>query len=523
MPYRAKGTKGEESQRLNSLASEAARSHGGTVKNSFAESNMTQLAFTCSKGHTFPKTIRAVVSRGGWCDFCRQDIPSNRKEALVMLAESGWTLLSGYSAVTEKVKVKCKICKVEKEGPYFKYFNKPCHHIKRSSELANLRLEAKVSELGGTVLTKDLKRLDSTHKFKCSKGHLFELSGQSVVYRSSWCKECGENWVTRAKVEKLLRERGGVPISPIPDSVDSKTKISIRCNLGHEFENDWNHMKGSRASWCSVCSKGSKSEEIARTTFKQLFGGDFKKRRPSWLLNDRGRQMELDGYEPELGIAFEYQGRQHFEDVGVYRMGTRLSVRIQDDQRKRDLCEKHGVKLIELRWDDKYEDFPKRIRMQLGEQADSFGVNWTKKVDIEEAFIRDDRIQELRAALQTRNLKLLSKKWIDVSFRYSISCQVCGYKFTQSARSYLNSKKVAGCKKCAMKETAKLSSQRKLGVNYLRQIAKEYKATLVSSEYMDARTAYVWKCKKGHTINRTVGSIKRSGCLCLECRRSQVG
>jgi len=520
MPYRAKGTKEEESQRLNHLASEAAKSNGGSVKPSFAESNMTQLAFKCSKGHTFPKTIRAVVSRGGWCDYCRQDIPYNQKEAREMLAESAWTLLSNYSAVTELVKVKCHICKVEREGPYFKYFNKPCHHVKRSPELANLRLEAKVSELGGTVITKGVRRLASIHKFKCLNGHVFELSGQSVVQRSSWCRECGENWVTRSKVEKLIRERGGTPVAPIPETVNSKTKITIRCSLGHEFDNDWNHMAGSSARWCSVCSKGSKSEEIARTTFRQLFGAEFKKRRPAWLVNDRGRQMELDGYEPELGIAFEYQGRQHFENVGIYRMGSRLSERIQDDQRKRKLCKKHGVKLIELRWDQKYEEFPKIIRMQLGRLADSFDVDWDRKIDVQQAFIRDDRIEELRGALATRNLELISKKWIDVSYRYLISCKVCGHKFTQSARSYLNSKRVAGCKKCAMKVTAKLSNQRKLGRGYLVQIASDYKATLVSKVYVDARTAYVWKCHKGHRIRRTLGSIKRSGRLCLECGRS---
>lgn len=100
---------------------------------SFAESNMTKLDFTCSKEHTFAKTIRAVVSRGGWCDFCRNQVPANQAEAESFLGESDWILLSPYEAVTLDVKVRCRECGLEKQGPYHYYQGKPCHHIGRSS------------------------------------------------------------------------------------------------------------------------------------------------------------------------------------------------------------------------------------------------------------------------------------------------------------------------------------------------------------------------------------------------------
>jgi hypothetical protein len=359
MPYRAKGTNEEESQRLNHLASEAARSNGGSVKPSFADSNMTQLTFTCSKGHTFPKTIRAVVSRGGWCDFCRNKIPGNQAEAEAFLGESGWTLLSPYEAVTLEVRVRCRECGQDKQGPFHYYQGKPCHHIARSTVSAKMRIEQVATSMGGKLLSREVSGLEHDYEFSCSEGHTFTLTGRAVVRSGSWCKECGDTRVTPKKILSLIENRGGTLLQPIPSDAKSFTKILIACSLGHEFENDWQHMSPPRHGWCSTCSKGSKSEELARTTFRQLFGAPFRKARPKWLRNSRGRQMELDGFEENLSLAFEYQGRQHFENVGIYTSDAQLEQRIVDDKQKVRLCADNGITLVTLNWDTDIFQFPK--------------------------------------------------------------------------------------------------------------------------------------------------------------------
>jgi hypothetical protein len=521
MPYRAKGTKEEESQRLNHLASAVARNHGGTVTPSFAESNMTQLAFTCSRGHTFPKTIRAVVSRGGWCDFCRNEIPANQAEAESFLGESDWILLSPYEAVTLEVKVRCRECGLEKQGPFHYYQGKPCHHIRRSSVSAKVRIGQAATSMGGKLLSSEVSGLEHEYEFSCSEGHIFKLAGSTVVRNSSWCKECGEIWVTPKKIESLIKSRGGTLLKPIPNDAKSFTKILIVCTLGHEFENDWQHMSPPRNGWCSTCSKGSKSEELARTTFRQLFGTPFRKARPKWLKNSRGRQMELDGFEETLSLAFEYQGRQHFENVGIYSSDAQLKQRIIDDKEKARLCEENGVTLITLNWDTEIYEFPKEIQAQLRNARPDLleSTNFSTEINFDLAFIRDDRLEELRKALLSRNLNLMSEKWIDVTYRYEIRCNVCAHEFRQAARSYLNSRKVAGCKKCAMKVTAQLVGKRKLGIGALRKIAEKHGGRCVSTEYRDVKTKYEWVCKKGHEFSRTLDSIQSKGTFCTKCLR----
>lgn len=509
----------EKSAQLFQKAQDVAKKHGGTVRRSESLSMMSKLEFTCKEGHVFSMTIRAVVVRGGWCVLCRLGIPENQEQASNLLALSGYQLLTQFASLSERVTAKCLECGDERTTKYYVFRDIPCSHVNRSKASAQSRLEDSVADRGGILKSNRILSLSQEYSFICADGHEFTRTGSAVV-SGSWCRECSA-FVTESKIRQLISSRGGVLISELPQELNGQSKIMLRCSRGHEFENDWNHMAGKRRAWCQICSKGSKSEEIARTTFKQLFGKDFKKRRPKWLINNRGRQMELDGFEPELGIAFEYQGRQHFEDVGVYRMGKKLAQRKLDDETKRRLCAEHGVHLVELRWDQSYEDFASVIRDSLGDKASEFGVDWRTPINIEEAFIRDDRLDELRDALATRGLILLSKKWIDVSYRYKIKCGECGHSFNQSARSYLNSRGVAGCKKCAMKKTAALHANRLLGFEKLEEIARRFEASVVSTTYVDVKTTYEWKCNQGHSVRRTIPSIAKSGHLCLECNSTR--
>jgi len=74
--------------------------------------------------------------------------------------------------------------------------------------------------------------------------------------------------------------------------------------------------------------------------------------------------MSLDGYCKELGIAFEYQGHQHFIK-SHYKQN--LEKRIFDDKHKVKLCKENGVILIVLTHEMEYFSFPKEIERLLRE------------------------------------------------------------------------------------------------------------------------------------------------------------
>lgn len=69
--------------------------------------------------------------------------------------------------------------------------------------------------------------------------------------------------------------------------------------------------------------------------------------RPKWL-----EGLEIDIFIPELNLAFEYQGIQHYEPVSHWGGLKQLEKQQKNDKRKKELCEKHGVDLIIVNYNE---------------------------------------------------------------------------------------------------------------------------------------------------------------------------
>lgn len=71
--------------------------------------------------------------------------------------------------------------------------------------------------------------------------------------------------------------------------------------------------------------------------------------RPEWLISPNFTRMELDFYIPELQIAFEIQGLQHYIFVPHFQKTySDFEKRLLYDEEKRTLCKGAGIKLIEI-------------------------------------------------------------------------------------------------------------------------------------------------------------------------------
>lgn len=69
----------------------------------------------------------------------------------------------------------------------------------------------------------------------------------------------------------------------------------------------------------------------------QTIHEDYKHKEMKFMRSSR--PMELDIFLPELNLAFEYQGYQHFHDSEVFGSAE---VRIARDQEKRQACDDSG-------------------------------------------------------------------------------------------------------------------------------------------------------------------------------------
>lgn len=94
----------------------------------------------------------------------------------------------------------------------------------------------------------------------------------------------------------------------------------------------------------------SKGEEQARHILESIYGVSFPRCRPNELKNPHtGRNLELDGFNRELMIAFEYMGEQHYRSNHYFNKSYEDFVNlVYRDNLKVELCDKHGIYLITI-------------------------------------------------------------------------------------------------------------------------------------------------------------------------------
>ena len=119
---------------------------------------------------------------------------------------------------------------------------------------------------------------------------------------------------------------------------------------------------------CPLGKKTSKGEEQCRKIFEKLFQGHlFPSIRPDWLKNkETGHNLELDGYNEHLKIAFEYQGIQHYIKNEFFgQTNESLIKQIERDIFKVKRCRELGIDLIVISFFIKFEDIENFIILKI--------------------------------------------------------------------------------------------------------------------------------------------------------------
>ena len=107
----------------------------------------------------------------------------------------------------------------------------------------------------------------------------------------------------------------------------SNKKVKIICpinNHGLFLQTPSNHMQG---SGCQLCAS-SKNELLCKQVFEEYFMLPFKKTKPKFL-----EGLEYDGFNEDIGIAFEYNGMQHYKSL----YGNEYSFMLQKERDERKI------------------------------------------------------------------------------------------------------------------------------------------------------------------------------------------
>ena len=150
------------------------------------------------------------------------------------------------------------------------------------------------------------------------------------------------------KMKDYVLNRGGDCESYIPDK---RTKVRWWCSKTHMWWATAGNIMNGR--WCPYC-KSSTKERLCRKILESIFSKKFPISTPPWLINPQTQKsMHLDGFNEELKMAFEYNGKQHYIPVNFFGGEPAFISQIRRDEIKRKLCEEQSISLIEIpyTWD----------------------------------------------------------------------------------------------------------------------------------------------------------------------------
>jgi hypothetical protein len=513
-----------KSKRLSELKS-IAKSNGGKCLSKKYINAKTKLSFKCSCGHVW-QTLPDNIMRGKWCPACRGKRISKSKtkydlEAYKKLAKSwGVKLLSDEYKGTKNFKYdwECLVCKHQwtstPNQSKRKTWCPKCAGIYK--DLDSLKDIARNN--GGKLLDKKYKGMSSKYSWQCGKCSHKWRSIASSAAKGHWCPVCAvatvsdKNKTQYSTLKAKSKELGLKMMFSKTEYGSPSRKHCFECrSCRREISSTPKRIMNGFG--CNFCSKGL-AERICRQFFEQVFKEKFPPSYPKWLVSPRGTQLELDGYNDSLGLAFEHHGIQHYK-VGYYTKNkTELANRKKTDKRKKSLCKRNGVLLIEipaLFQITKIDDLEKFILNEL--KKNKYSIPKFETINYSKAYVKNDYINEYKTLLKQKKMILLEDKWLGWNGAHLHRCKVCKNEW-KAAPS--NVKLGRGCKVCAYK-------RKRGGVTTLeeaKELAKSKGGRCLSKRVLNAQIDLKWKCSEGHIWYAPYNRVKFSS-WCPECGGSK--
>ena len=433
---------------VNSLSiedmKEAARLRGGWCLSEIYINQLTKLTWKCAEDHIW-EALPKHVRKGSWCPVC-----ARKRE----------------------------------------------NRIKRPD--LNIESMKIISEkLGGVCLSDRYVNKSTKLRFKCEKGHEFETR-PAEIQRGSWCPYCsGKYGNSIEKMHKIAKERGGKCLSN--SYINVFTHLSWECANGHQFNAIPKHVLNGH--WCPNCTTYL-NEQLCRYILETLFDVKFIKDRT--VLNG----FELDGYNSDLKLAFEYNGKQHYEEIDFFysRGDTNLYDRIQRDKLEEQLCKELGITLLIIPYTVDSKNLVFFIAEELIDKGFQFKVS-PKDINYDNYYPTKQELEEILKIAKDKGGECLSTVYINVDSKMEFICNR-GHFFESTP--YLI-KKGQWCKKCFYLDKA--GASQRLDKNEMHKIAEQKNWECLSTEYKNARAKLIWRCEKGHIFERSLSHVKEGrGC-----------
>ena len=208
-------------------------------------------------------------------------------------------------------------------------------------KITHEQIKTLVESKSGTLLDKNCFTATMLFSVKCNItgcGKEWKTS-YSRIQQGCWCPRCSDcEKYTLEKIQQLVKIKGGTLLDDHFDNAHQK--INIKCDCGNIFSVYFcNFIRG---AWCQICDNRHTVQKDLLNIIKNIFPNkrvDYNYRGFRWLRQEieNAKTMEIDIWIPEIKLAIEYDGKQHFKPVRFARtMTDEVAERVCEDIKKRD-------------------------------------------------------------------------------------------------------------------------------------------------------------------------------------------
>jgi hypothetical protein len=320
---------------------------------------------------------------------------------------------------------------------------------------------------------------DAEYLWECSNGHQWTAKF-NIGRIKGGCAQCLR--VPFSFYTELIIGKGGTLITTESEYVNNESRIIFICKEGHRCNPIGQSLRS--GTWCWYCNT-SLCERTCIKIFQYLFNRYFPKSKH--LINpETGAGLELDGYDEELKLAFEYNGRQHYEKVGYWQTDEEFESQKNRDRIKAELCQKSGINLIIIPYTVKYKDLYSFIVEQFPE------YNFEKTINYDILNIGSNNqywIDEIQK-IAVKNKGKLSTKYIDCNTELDFIC-VRKHLF-KTTLSRL--RQCSFCKQCYRNDNMTKRSNNKT-IPKINNFCNKYYYEYLS-KYVNPCDKMLWRCNK---------------------------
>lgn len=420
-----------------------AASHQGKCLSKRYVNSRTKLQWQCKEGHKWKRSPNAT-QRGQWCSTCLKQ-------------QSGYTIED---------------------------------------------MQAFAKAKGGKCLSKSYKNSKLLLKWRCKKGHVWEVKAASVIH-GHWCNECRK--LSLEDIQKKAKSRGGKCLSKVCE--DSRSLLEFECKYKHRWSTK--ALNISKGRWCPKCGEKAKSDGnriYDYKTVKELvseYGGK--------LLS---KSKDYTNIHTRINIECQHGHQWNVLTYSIVSLGTwcpfcskSCKKTMQDMQA---IAAKHFGQCVSK----KYKNYNEKLtwQCQAGHQWKAIyavaNKTWCaackgKKQRVLPSSSYGYCIETMQYLARERGWKVISKTYKNVNTALQWRCEK-GHQFKMLPSSVI---KGGSCTVCTI---------RKHTIEGMKKLAKKKGGQCLSSKYVNVSTVLTWRCKNKHEWKTAPTNILR-GRWCKIC------